>query len=427
MDSRIIRVFEYDKLFYDKPDSRFEKKHWEQLSRYNEQNQNRYYTILGRGVQFSNYVGVIQIGNLTIEILPKVEKLSKETNNKNEKESRKKCWHDILLEMLETCKNVPVNSVKKAKLNLKSSSFLDIYLRLFLNNIQTLIHQGLIKKYKKTETNANALKGKLLMNKHIIKNTIHKEKFYVEYTILSKDNIYNQLLLKALKIIPLITPTLRSDAKSLIAKFPELQDIQVTKDTFDRIRYDRKTEPYKDALLIAKMIILNYRPDIKGGDQNVIAILFDMNVLWQEYVVRRMQTHTKKLGLCMRSQEKAKFWRKTVPNSRSRYIKPDILITNSNNKKVVIDTKWKIPSGLEPSIEDLKQMLIYNLYWECDQSILLYPGEDDRLDGDYHRFPINTNVEAMGSRCVAIRANVLKNEKLDKEFCLELLNSIAQL
>src|SRR6185437_2113698 len=235
MDSRIIRVFEYDKLFYDKPDSRFEKKHWEQLSRYNEQNQNRYYTILGRGVQFSNYVGVIQIGNLTIEILPKVEKLSKETNNKNEKESRKKCWHDILLEMLETCKNVPVNSVKKAKLNLKSSSFLDIYLRLFLNNIQTLIHQGLIKKYKKTETNANALKGKLLMNKHIIKNTIHKEKFYVEYTILSKDNIYNQLLLKALKIIPLITPTLRSDAKSLIAKFPELQDIQVTKDTFDRI------------------------------------------------------------------------------------------------------------------------------------------------------------------------------------------------
>ncbi len=74
VSKNVIRVSEFEKLYYDdtKP---FKQKHWEALCRYLE-NVNRteekrieYFRILNRGIQFTNFVGVIQAGNLTIEVL----------------------------------------------------------------------------------------------------------------------------------------------------------------------------------------------------------------------------------------------------------------------------------------------------------------------------------------------------------------------
>ena len=74
-----IRVSEFERLYYDdgKP---FKQTHWEALCRYlesvnrKEEKRTEYFRILNKGIQFTNYVGVIQAGNLTIEVLPKVDK-----------------------------------------------------------------------------------------------------------------------------------------------------------------------------------------------------------------------------------------------------------------------------------------------------------------------------------------------------------------
>lgn len=48
-------------------------------------------------------------------------------------------------------------------------------------------------------------KGKLSFNKHITKNIVHKEKFFVQHRPYQKDHLLNQILLKAIKLIPEIT------------------------------------------------------------------------------------------------------------------------------------------------------------------------------------------------------------------------------
>ncbi len=206
----IIRVSEFEKLYYEEKKP-FKEKHWKALCRYlegvniKEKNRTEYFRILNRGIQFTNYVGVIQADNLTIEVLPKIDKGTTTAENEtveqlelNDKETskRKQTWHNVLLQMLRECKLLRVNHVDYANLNLKSNSILEIYLNIFLNEAENILHEGLIKRYKKSEGNKLALKGQLLFSKNISINLIHKERFYVRNTEYNQNNIFNQILYK---------------------------------------------------------------------------------------------------------------------------------------------------------------------------------------------------------------------------------------
>ena len=52
---------------------------------------------------------------------------------------------------------------------------------------------------------------------------------------------------------------------------------------------------------------------------------------------------------------------------------------------MIVDTKWKLIRDGRPSDADLKQMFVYNLFWQTDRSILLYPGAIT-WSGDWGRF-----------------------------------------
>lgn len=82
---------------------------------------------------------------------------------------------------------------------------------------------------------------------------------------------------------------LYSKCKSVQLDFPEVKNIRINKTTFSRIKDSRKSAPYKTALEIARFIILNYAPNISSGDEKMLALLFDMNSLWEEYVLTKMK------------------------------------------------------------------------------------------------------------------------------------------
>ena len=188
-----IRVAEFEKLYYD-DEKLFQKKHWEALCRYleqenkNEKVRKEYYRILNKGIQFTNYVGVIQAGNLTIEILPKTDRNRTtaanisidELDSENGKQLQN--WHTVLLQMLKECKLLKVHHVDYANLNLKSNSILEIYIQIFLTEAEVLLHEGLVKKYRKTEANKFALKGRLLFSK-ILRKILYIRKDFTLYIL----------------------------------------------------------------------------------------------------------------------------------------------------------------------------------------------------------------------------------------------------
>jgi 5-methylcytosine-specific restriction enzyme subunit McrC len=315
IDPNRFVVFEYQLLIegnvYD--GNKFTTAHHQRLRDFYREKDFPFYTLTGHGVRFCQYVGVLQIGNLTIEILPKADKFGNEN-----------WWRERLIDMLKQVGLFKIHAPSSSALTLKSNSILDLYLELYLTEIEYLLHRGLVKRYRKTEGNTTALKGNLQFGKHIQQNLVHQERFYVNYTTYDAQHSIHSILYKALRLVKHINTknALHSRIGALLLNFPEMPDVKVSEATFERITYNRKDEHYQTAIEIARLLLLNYHPDLSKGRNHVLALLFDMNVLWEKFVYVSLKKHGKTYKVS--EQVRKDFWQPL--NGTAGEIKPDIVI-----------------------------------------------------------------------------------------------------
>jgi 5-methylcytosine-specific restriction enzyme subunit McrC len=322
-----------------------------------------YYNLIHNGISFNNYVGVLQVNDITIEVLPKIDKLDAD-------------WKSILVKLLHYTGEIEVDATEFSNLKMNKHSLLELYFSLFVKECEYLLHRGLIKKYRKNEGNLYALKGSLQFGKNISQNLVHAERFYTKHTVYDKQHLLHQILVEAMYVIQKVSNSsnIHTSINKLLLNFPEQDRLKVTENTFSKIQFDRKTEPYKKAINIAKMILLNYHPDINKGDNNVLALFFDMNLLWEKYVAKVLRTYLPN-EFEIKTQNKRLFWEsKDVPSAN---IKPDILVLKNGKVEKILDTKWKLPYDNRPSDDDLKQMFSYNKIFEGTESWLLYPNDEN--------------------------------------------------
>lgn len=387
----VIKVFEHEKLTIhpDDLERSITPDQFEKLCQFNDRNDNKYFTVIRNGIKFSQYVGVIRIGNLTIEILPKADK--QVLRNKSDFESTSKTWQSVLLKMLAISGELELETVSEASLR-KRTNLLDLYFEIYLSELDKLLRRGLSKKYRSNSANVKALKGRLEFAAHIRQNLVHSERFFTTHQHFDHDHLLNQILLRGLQILSTIADSthLQDKIKKLLFYFPEISQQPINCASFDNIRLTRKTKDYEKALRIAKMLILNYSPDISKGDENLLALLFDMNKLWEKYIYKKMKSLENE-AFTVSYQDTDLFW-------ENKRIYPDIVIKQYNHdlrpddappgawETTIIDTKWKLIEANKPSDDDLKQMYVYNMYWNSPKSILLYPQYGKAVDSDFGKF-----------------------------------------
>jgi len=360
--TQIIQIFEYETIQIGQ--NGLNNTHFQSLVQFNEQHGNKYFTVGYNKITFSQYVGVLQVGNLIVEILPKADR-----QNNQEK------WRGVLLHMLRKCGYLKLEHVSHALLRLHTHSLVDLFLYTFIAEVEYLTRTGLVKKYRRVSGSTAALKGRIVFPKQIPQQLIHKELFYTNYSYYSVDNIYNQILKKAIKVIENTArnPRLIGESKKLQLYFEDVKTIDVNRRTFQKLTYDRKTESYQKAIELAELIILNQSPGIRSGTYSVLSFLFDMNRLFEKYILFELKKAEHLFeNVSVEGQLGKQFW-------KHRRIKPDIIITDGTNKNrsVIVDTKWKLLESNNPSDEDLQQMFTYNIHFGTTKSILLYPGSYD--------------------------------------------------
>jgi 5-methylcytosine-specific restriction enzyme subunit McrC len=393
-----ITVFEHESLRLDRGENRLSPNLLEALQSFYGEKGVPYYSLIHHGVKFNEYVGVIQIGRTTIEVLPKTDQYNDENK-----------WRNILISMLHTVGVFNIYAPSHSDLQLQANSILDLYFELFVNELEYLIRRGLVKKYRNTESNCISLKGSIHFAKHINHNLVHQERFYVKHSTYDKYHDIHAILYKALKLLKTINTNIRIDSRigSLLLDFPELYDIKITEALFDNIFLDRKTEPYKNALEIARLILLNYHPDIRNGDDNVLALMFDMNNLWEQFVYVSLRK-SKSKDTSIVAQNTKKFWKpETGSNS---IIKPDIVLNKDKENCIVLDTKWKNLNGHNPSPEDIRQMFVYMKYYKARKVALVYPGiEDMYRSGNYYSHDFTDTEILSKNECGIISIGVDNN------------------
>lgn len=357
---KIIQVFEHQRLLkgnvYD--GVRFETRYFDALLKLNLLHENKYFTAIYEGIKFDGFVGVLQVDDLVIEVLPKVEGY---TSTKNQ-------WRDVLIDMLRITHDLKVSEVGQAHVDKQSIHLLDIYFDWFLTEIEQLIHAGLIKQYRKETKNTLALKGKLEFAGHIRSNLVHQERFYTTHQVYDKDHLLHRVINEALGVVEELSKgTYRyGRCKAVILNFPEVGFIASSVGTFEKLRLNRKSEPYRTALALARLIILNYSPNVKSGAENMLALMFDMNDLWERYVLAELKQQAGGEWL-VKGQDSKRFW-------EGKTIRPDIVLEHIETKTcIVIDTKWKNYAYERIGMDDLRQIYVYNDFWNAKLGMLLYP------------------------------------------------------
>jgi 5-methylcytosine-specific restriction enzyme subunit McrC len=226
-----IVVYEHESLKLNQKG--FSDDHLLALQRFHGEKGTPYFSLIHNGVKFSEYVGVLKVGSKLIEILPKADRATDDEQGK---------WRSVLIHMLRSVGTFTTHAPSHAPLTLKSNFILELYFQLYIQELEKLSHQGLVKQYHQIEGNRSSLKGSLYFPKHIQQNFIHQERFYTRHTTYSPENVYNQILLKGLKLVTSLNSevTLSGRISNLLLNFPELKDIPVSSATFQRLTYNRK-------------------------------------------------------------------------------------------------------------------------------------------------------------------------------------------
>lgn len=362
-----ITVFEHETVRFDKGEKKITKDQFHALEKYYGDSV-PFYSLCYNGVKFNEHVGVLQVGSTLIEVLPKADK---QTNDENK-------WRNLLIGMLKAVGAFDIKQTSSSSLKIRPNTILDLYFEMFVKEVEYLLHTGLVKKYRKTESNAKALKGSLQFGKHIQQNITHQERFYVRHTSYDCEHLLHFIIYKTLKLLKQINTNapLQSRIGSLLLYFPEMPDIKVTEATFSKLHFNRKTEGYKKAIEIARLILLQYHPDLSKGRNHVLALMFDMNDLWEQFVYVCLRKGNKDADIKIKAQTSKYFWRKK--QHRATTMRPDILIERSGEgNNIVLDTKWKNLYSNNPSSSDLRQMYVYHEYFNANKVALIYPGNEN--------------------------------------------------
>lgn len=377
-NKRDITLTEYSSIFIGKENDgkniAVNKKTFEEIEAFVLQNSDHVqYLKLGQNkrgkfLQAQNYVGIIQTkSGRTIEILPKITKLDDEELKEEEIEKSKR----ILLKMLRTLKDSPFKTTKIANLKVEKMTLYEIFIGMFLEELSLLIKKGIRSDYIKKEDNLKYLKGRLKIADHVKKNSIHKEKFYVDYDEFSLERIENRIIKTTLDFLykKCITITNKKRIREFKFVFEDIKVIHDYNTSFSKIKLNREMKSYEQVLRWCKVFLLNNSFSPYKGTEIAFALLFDMNKLFESYIGDYLR---KKNGIQnLKLQDREHHLAYIGDNGRFG-LRPDIIIETAK-EIIVCDTKWKIVSK-EPSQEDMYQLYAYGTkYKTCKKLYLIYP------------------------------------------------------
>jgi len=301
----------------------------------------------GRYLQAKSYVGTIQTtSGFILEILPKTVK---DNDIEKSKQIFMKLLH--LLYKLANYKNIDSANFER----LKDLEIFEIFIFMFLEEVGIIIKKGIKSDYVGQEDNLFYLKGKLLINEQIKRNSIHKERFYVQYDDYNQNRAENRLIKSTLKLLSNISRDFDNQRK--IRQYLEHMNwielsLNIDKD-FSMVKTGRGMEHYKNALIWSKVFLKKESFSSFSGDTIAFAILYPMEKLFECFVQWWLEKRYSHLQIEAQNGG-VDFVKKLFT------VRPDFLIKKDNQVICVADAKWKlIESDKEFSQSDFYQLFAY--------------------------------------------------------------------
>lgn len=387
-----------------------------------------------------NFIGSINIDDISIEIFPKIPLIK---DNKDKKRKR-------FLEILEYVETFNENIYENLEIGNENMPILEIFISNFIEEVEKIVKKGLVYSYINKSENIYYFKGKLDLTNHIKYNFI-ENRFFMNFDEFSVSSIENCLIKLALEKIKNISSDMENKAKiyQLLVHFDDIQTSgMIPAHLFRKLLIDRKNGFYKKSLDLAKFFLLDESPYsvFYNDEREITGLFFPMEIIYESYIANKLkEVIDNKFSIKIQDNSykifnKCEVGGKEVKNNITFFkLKPDIVV-EKEKEVIILDTKWKeLKSSKENEIiynfgiskEDIYQMITYIHVYNskiknednnkfCNKAYLLYPINNNE------KLPLENDIVFSGENGLKVRACFvdLSSEDNTKESLKKILESI---
>ncbi len=281
-------------------------------------------------LQAQSNIGIAQFTNFRVKIGPKFSDINK------------------VVELIEYVNELDLDIFPESEIEFEGEKedLSEVIIGSFLDKVQILLQQGLVKSYNTREEDLSALRGKLLLYKQFQNDFRGKIQFACEYDELEYNNLENQIILYCLECCYDITANKlrKQKIRQLIQVMSELvEHRQIIQDDFEKINYNQMNHHYRKIHDYCKLIIDSIRISDFYDQQPgkfVNSFFVDMNNIFEKFVF--MLFNEAYPHRCTAQPRLEEGYRSKISN-KALYIEPDIFIKDKKREKLqaIIDTKYK--------------------------------------------------------------------------------------
>jgi 5-methylcytosine-specific restriction enzyme subunit McrC len=318
------------------------------------------------------YVGTVQLGGLTIEVLPKIEGSAASASDTTIRRN--------LIAMLMVALDLEIGEGDAAHIAVQRHGILEILIRLFCDKLFAQVHRGLVRRYERQEENLAVLRGRLVVAQQLRLNAANPERLYCRFEEFEANNPLNQILKAAVRVLLKASKDLRNQRQlaELLLIFEGISDIPASSLPWHKVNFDRLNDRYRPSFRLAELFLKKAPPDVTGGISHGFSLFFDMNSLFEEYIGRMAAKVFRAQGIQVRLQGPQRFLAQDESGGSNAFaMKPDVVGMQGSQTVWILDTKWKQLSVEEAregaSQSDFYQMYAYANNYECSNIVLLYP------------------------------------------------------
>ena len=365
-----------------------------------------------------NFIGSINIDDISIEIFPKIPLIK---DNKDKKRKR-------FLEILEYVETFNENIYENLEIGNENMPILEIFISNFIEEVEKIVKKGLVYSYINKSENIYYFKGKLDLTNHIKYNFI-ENRFFMNFDEFSVSSIENCLIKLALEKIKNISSDMENKAKiyQLLVHFDDIQTSgMIPAHLFRKLLIDRKNGFYKKSLDLAKFFLLDESPYsvFYNDEREITGLFFPMEIIYESYIANKLkEVIDNKFSIKIQDNSykifnKCEVGGKEVKNNITFFkLKPNIVV-EKEKEVIILDTKWKeLKSSKENEIiynfgiskEDIYQMITYIHVYNskiknednnkfCNKAYLLYPINNNE------KLPLENDIVFSGENGLKVRA-----------------------
>ena len=311
-------------------------------------------------------VGIIATPDASLEILPKID-------NKADAGIREQLIH-----MLKVAYDLPLSISGESLLGLQQKSLLDVLIHQFATKLYAAVKRALPHRYRLHRDDLPMLRGNMLHSRQFSTLAAKPDRLACEFDEFSADTPLNQIMkatIKSLLEVSNKSANLRL-LRELHIRYSEVADVHTSVLPWAEVKLDRTNRLWHPLFVFARLLLTNKFQNTTAGKTKGIALLFEMNDLFEAYISRLVKRELAGTDYSVAAQGGLKYCLQDTETMNGAFqTKPDILIRKQGQVVAIIDTKWKLyePGEKEASQADVYQMMAYAQVYQCPNVVLLYP------------------------------------------------------